>query len=145
MSDVQQLFDLLDTDYDGLICFDDFVRQMAVYMTGDQGEVDNCVVEQPREDVINLKYEECGVTPLPRTPEFKSPAESPESTLISGLPTPTLIDDNQSLEDTMQHLNSSVEMQPISVSTPSKSSSGNEQCSSTPSISTNTSFSEYGM
>lgn len=104
-------------------------------------------MEQPRDDVINLNYEECGVTPLPQTPELKSPAESPHATLIGGLPTPTMIDANQSLEETMQHLNSSIEMQPIVVSTPCKSTNSSDQGTSSsisPSISTNTSFSEYG-
>ena len=141
---MQQLFDLLDTDFDGLICFEDFVRQMAVYMTGGEDSVDN-TVEQPRdEDVIRFNYEECGVTPLPQTPEHKSSAvKSSQSNLIDDLPPPTMIDSNQSIEKTMGHLNANMEISEEFIY--SQDSRTNEQQSnSTPSISTNTSFSDYG-
>nr|XP_002129327.1 uncharacterized protein LOC100179999 [Ciona intestinalis] len=67
--DVQQLFDVLDDDNDGLISFSDFARQMAVFMTS-QSE-DNSIIEstpQRRRSYSNKSRQPVDLS----TPDYRS-------------------------------------------------------------------------
>ncbi|XP_078486451.1 uncharacterized protein LOC100179999 [Ciona intestinalis] len=67
--DVQQLFEVLDDDKDGLISFSDFARQMAVFMTS-QSE-DNSIIEstpQRRRSYSNKSRQSVDLS----TPDYRS-------------------------------------------------------------------------